>query len=349
MLFHKSIFFALYSCLLFFSCRKATVSPCNEDTSLYSSADFFIGTAINVDELVFNPRYREIAVKQFNSITAENIFKSAYLHPKPSRFFWADADSLVAFCTTTQKRLHGHTLIWHQQLPEWINTFHGNKSEWEQLFKTHIQTIVSHFKGKVAAWDVVNEAFNEDGTLRNSIWRQHLGDGYIEKAFIYAQEADSLALLFYNDYNLESNPTKRHSVLSLLNAMRARGVKVDGVGLQMHISIMYPDVQAIVEAMDEVVRADFVMHLSEIDISVNPFGKSIELTPDLMKRQADLLGSLVLAYKKVPKRLKYGMTFWGISDQNSWIRTTFNRIDYPLLYDDGYLPKPCFCTLKNTL
>lgn len=333
----------------FLGCKKEEISKCDDSIGLFTFSSYPIGTAIDFIELGNDPLYKSIAIKQFNSITPENIFKAEYLHPEPLFFNWTEADSLVSFCQNNNKRLHGHTLIWHQQLPQWILDYQGSTSDWEQLMKVHIQTIMTHFKNKVTAWDVVNEAFNEDGTLRNSIWKQKIGVSYLEKAFLYAKEADPNALLFYNDFNLESNPTKRNSVLALLNNLRNRGVKIDGIGIQMHISNYYPESTQIANSFQEIVADNYKIHVSELDISVNPLGKDIVPSETLFNEQANLLGRVVINYNKIPKQYQYGITFWGISDKNSWIRSFYNREDYPLLYDDNYLPKPCYCKLLRTL
>jgi endo-1,4-beta-xylanase len=340
----------LLSLLIFFlGCKKEEISKCNDNIGLFTLSNYPIGTAIDFTELESNPLYKSVAIKQFNSITAENIFKADYIHPEPLLFNWTQADSLVSFCENNSKRLHGHTLIWHKQLPQWVLDFQGSPSDWEQLMKVHIQTIVAHFKNKVKAWDVVNEAFNEDGTLRNSIWRQKIGIGYIEKAFQFAKEADPNTLLFYNDYNLESNPIKRKSVLSLLKNIRSKGVKVDGIGIQMHVSTYYPEASQIASSFQEIAADNFKIHVSELDISVNPLSKDIIPNEQLFIEQANLLGSIVFNYNQIPKQYQYGITFWGISDKNSWIRNFYNREDYPLLYDDNYLPKPCYCKLMTIL
>lgn len=345
----KPFLLICFALALFPACRKKDNNPCQSSASLYSLSRFPVGVAINQAEFNNNPVARSIAQNEFNSFTAENIFKAEYLHPEENTFNWTDADSLATFCLANKKRLHGHTLIWHLQLPAWITSFNGDAAAWEQVFKTHIQTIVRHFKGRVAAWDVVNEAFNEDGTLRNSIWRQKLGNTYIEKALQYAHEADPDALLFYNDYNLESNPAKRNSVIQYFGNLRNRGVKIDGIGLQMHVSIAYPEATQIAEAFQQVSAAGFRVHLSELDISINPSGGNIRPTQELFEQQAGVLGKIIQHYKQVPLSLQYGVTIWGISDKDSWIRTYFNRQDYPLLYDENYIAKPAFCRLKESL
>lgn len=346
----KALVFVFFG-LMLNSCvkRERNSNSCNLDVPLYASYKYPIGAAIEPLQLYSNADYSLIATKQYNSITPENIFKASYLHPSKNIFNWEEADSLVSFCRSNNKRLHGHTLIWHQQLPDWIITFAGNEQEWNDLFKEHIQTIVSHFKGKVTAWDVVNEAFNEDGTLRNTIWLQKIGPSYIERAFIYASEIDKDAFLFYNDFNLEFNTTKLNAVISYFNAIRSRGVKVDGIGLQMHISIQYPEVTQIATALKSTNLNNYKIHLSELDISVNPTGKGVDLNSDVFIRQAELLKSIVKLYSEIPIENQYGITFWGISDADSWIRYFYNRVDYPLLFDENYLPKPAYCYLIQPL
>lgn len=335
--------------VLIISCTKTDINQCDDSQNLYSFSDFPVGVAIDMNELYQDDRYEEIAVDQFNSITAENIFKPSYLHPEENYFDWFEADKLVEFCKINDKRLHGHTLIWHKQLPDWMENYEGSQSDWELMFKKHIQTICSHFKGEVRSWDVVNEAFNENGTLRSTIWKQKIGSSYIEKAFVYAHEADPDALLFYNDYDIALNETKRKAILSLLNNLRQRGVPVHGIGMQMHISILHPENKQIASALKEISDNDFKIHLSEIDVSVNPLGKDIEPSAKLFERQANKLSAITLMYKNIPSENQFGMTFWGLSDKNTWIRSYFNREDYPLLFDDNYKPKPAYCKLIETL
>ena len=335
--------------ILITSCEKTDIEKCDDSQSLYSFSNFPIGVAIDINELNTDNQYYEIALNQFNSITPENIFKPSFLHPNENYFDWIEADKLVEFCQINNKRLHGHTLIWHNQLPEWMKNFQGNQSEWELMFKEHIQTICSHFQGEIKSWDVVNEAFNDNGTLRNTIWKQKIGSSYIEKAFMYAHEADPDALLFYNDYDIALNETKRKAILSLLNNLRQRGVPIHGIGMQMHISIVHPENKQIAAALKEISDNGFKIHLSEIDISVNPLSKEIEPSIELFERQANKLAAITLLYKEIPSKNQYGMTFWGLSDKNTWIRNYFNRDDYPLLFDDDYNPKPVYCKFKEIL
>lgn len=320
-----------------------------EEVPIVTNYLFPVGVAVNINEFNSDLTYKTIVSNEFNSITAENVFKAENLHPTQVDFYWSEADALMNYCLQNNKRMHGHTLIWHNQLPIWMVEFTGTKEDWEEMFKQHIQTIVAHFKGKVASWDVVNEAFNEDGTLRNTIWKEHIGEDYIEKAFVYAKQSDPDALLFYNDYNLESNTTKRNAVLSYFNQLRGKGITIDGIGLQMHVGILYPSPAQIQEAISVVVLSDYKLHLSELDISVNQQGLDIEPNAQLFLEQAQYLEKIIQEYKKVPKQLQHGITVWGVSDKHTWIRTFFNREDYPLLFDDNYQKKPAYFKLKELL
>ncbi len=337
--------------LLFFcaACTKPTIENCSDDSGLYSHSKFPIGAALDINLLLNNSTYRAIAQKQFNSVTPDKAFKADAIHPQQNFFSWQFADTLANFCVANNKRLHGHTLLWHDQMPQWMRDFQGSYSDWDNMLKNHVQTVVTHFKGKVTGWDVVNEAFNEDGTLRNSVWFQNLGASYIEKAFRYAHEADPDVLLFYNDYGLEYNPTKRKAAIKLLNNLRARGVRVDGIGLQAHIFTQFPEASQIADAMQEVAKHGYKVHISEIDISINPLGVTITDKEKQFQRQAYVIAEVVSHYKQLPPHLQYGITFWGIGDGDSWIRSYFSRDDYPLLYDDNYQPKPMYCKLKEAL
>lgn len=342
----------LYITILFLTCigcKKSTYDYCSDETSLYKIAKYPIGYAIDYSTLISDGNYEKIAIQQFNSVTAENTFKAENLAPYLGVYDFREADSIVAFAKRNNQRVHGHTLIWHQQIPNWIKEFNGTSNDWELLYKTYIQTVVLHFKDKVAAWDVVNEAFNEDGTLRSSIWKEKLGNTYIEKAFKYVQEVDNNVLLFYNDYNLESNSTKRNAVIQLLNNLKLKGIKVNGIGMQMHVSIVSPEMSQIATAIKQVTDNHYQLHLSELDVSVNPNSNDILLTNNLANKQASLLAGVVQLYNQIETKYQYGITFWGITDRYSWIRSYYNRIDFPLLYDDNYLPKPTYCAVKNHL
>jgi len=343
---HHLILLFLISCLAA-SCTQEDIPNCHADEKvLHSLVSFPLGVAVDQTELNFNEAYEQIVSQQFNSITPENIFKPQYLQPVQDQFSWEAADQLVAYCMDHDMRLHGHTLIWHNQLPFWMEQFQGSPETWEQMMKTHIQTVVKHFKGKVTSWDVVNEAIEDDGSFRENIWLANIGESYIEKAFQYAHEAESAVKLFYNDYSLSAKRKKRDAVIELLNSLREKGIRVDGIGLQMHIAHNYPSNNAIAKALEEVWENDYLIHISELDIAINPLGREMPTasTSRLIK-QAEKYKAVFEAYQEVPADYQHGISIWGISDRDSWIPSFFGRDDYPLLFDAMYQPKPAFCNL----
>jgi len=335
--------------MLIQSCTDLTNNVCDDFGSLYRKADFPVGVAINFSEFMSNPICQSKALQQFNRFTPENELKMESVHPFYNTFYFEAMDSLVHLSNINQKAIHGHTLIWHEQLPDWIITFNGSSQEWEILFKSHIQTIVKRYKGKIKSWDVVNEAFNEDGSLRQTIWLKHLGYGYIERAFAYAFEADPNALLFYNDYNLESNPNKRKAVINYFNNLKEEGTKVDGIGMQMHVSIDFPEMTQISEAFQDIEQTELLLHVSELDVTVNSNNQLQTLNSEILLKQAKKYSEIVALYNQLNTKNKFGITIWGMSDKDSWIISRYNRKDYPLLYDSAYSPKPAYCKFLETL
>lgn len=326
------------------------IDSCNNaNENLYYASRFPIGTAVNYDAWKSDPEYAQLLSKHFNSVTAENIMKPAYLHPDENIYRWELADELADYCKNKSIRLHGHTLLWHSQLPSWMQFYQGDEAAWDVMMKNHIQTIVRHFKGKVAAWDIVNEAFEEDGSFRRSVWYVQLGESYIEKAILYAKEADPNVLLFYNDYNLEFNALKRSAVLAHFGKLRAKGITIDGIGVQMHIFHVYPSPLMIRECLNEIAKENYKIHISEMDVSVNPLSVDVEYTDSVQTLQMQQYETVLNAYEQIPAELQYGCTFWGITDKYTWIRSSFLREDYPLLFDDNYKKKKSFNAVKFAL
>jgi len=312
------------------------------EITLQKAMPFKMGAAVNVNLLKGNASYRNLVETEFNSITAENAMKFAALHPAKDTFSWTDADVLVDFARANGKRVHGHTLNWYKSLPEWVNNFQGSTADWENLLKTHIQTVVAHFKGKVTSWDVVNEAIDEDGTLRNSIWIQKLGADYIGRAFQYAHEADPDALLFYNDYGHEFGPTKRTAILKLVNDLKLKGIPIDGIGLQMHTRVSRSDAN-ISTAISTAAATSLKVHISEVDVALNPDNiQSLSYTTALGEAQAAKYKAIVKAYNAIPKNQQFGITTWNVTDADSWIPSNYNRPDWPLPFDSKYQKKAAY-------
>lgn len=252
--------------------------------------NILIGTALNVRQVNgMDPKGLEIVKQQFNCVVAENCMKPEELHPTPDKWTWEDADKLIAFAQANNIKVNAHTLVWHSQCPMWF-FFKGNKvpegvnpffrrdfdksllksrEEMLAFLKDYIFTVAGHFKGKVVGWDVVNEAFEDDGSLRNSMWRQVIGDDFIEKAFEYAHEADPDAELYYNDYSM-SNQKKIKAVCEYMKNMKNKGIRIDAIGMQSHNGLDYPDLGDYEKSIEMIASLGLKVMFTELDINVLP-------------------------------------------------------------------------------
>jgi endo-1,4-beta-xylanase len=348
----KKILFCLFAFSLFMSCKKTetpttgTVLPPLVDTTLQAASTIPIGCAISPNLLRDNALYRGVVIKEYNSVTAENVMKWSTIHPSQNTYNYTDADYIVDFCQTNKKRAFGHVLMWHGYNPAWLETFVGDSAAFENLMKTHIQTVVGHFKGKVAAWDVVNEAFDDSGNMRvaESIWAKKLGKDYIARAFKYANEADPAALLFYNDYGQEYSVNKLQGILNMVADFKKRGIPIHGLGLQMHLGLNASD-NGLLTAISEYGKTGLKIHFSELDINLTNGTKnaSLTLTPALQALQKAKYKTVAEYYQKIidPKQ-QFGITTWNVGDADSWLRNTIQKNEYPLLFDENYKRKPAY-------
>jgi endo-1,4-beta-xylanase len=312
------------------------------DTSLFKMMSFPMGASVGISRMKNNAKYSEVVSKEFNSITAENAMKFRALHPAENTYQWADADFLVDFAQKNGKRLHGHTLNWYQYLPAWVTNFSGDSIAWENMLKSHIQTVVAHFKGKVASWDVVNEYFNDDGTIRPSVWVKNLGADYIARCFQYAHEADPDALLFYNDYGHEYSSAKRTAIGKLITSFKARNIPIHGIGMQFHMTYTQSDAN-ISAAIDFAAATGLKVHISELDVRVNNNKvQGLTFTDAMAGQQADRYRQVVKTYNAIPKSQQFGITTWNVGDADSWVPSWQGAPDYPLPFDANYLRKPAY-------
>ncbi len=266
----SSIFILIASC----SPQKASVTLANHKGLKDYYKDFFpIGVAVGPKNLAGEEA--QLILQQFNSLTPENAMKMGPIHPEENRYNWKDADSIVAFAQHHQLRVRGHNLCWHNQTPGWMftdsNGIPVSKDILLKRLKAHITTVVNRYKGKLYAWDVVNEAISDkpDEYLRNSKWLQICGEEYIAKAFEYAHEADPDALLFYNDYN-EISPVKREKIYKLVKGLKDAGVPVGGIGLQAHWAINEPSAKQLDSTIKQFENLGLKVQITELDISVYP-------------------------------------------------------------------------------
>lgn len=325
-----------------------------------------IGVAVNAateNYNIFDSTAQQRVVKHhFNQLTAGNIMKMSYLHPEENSFTYTNADALIAFASDNGMSVHGHALIWHSdyQVPNWMKNYAGDKTAWLAMLKTHVNTIATYYSGDVASWDVVNEAINDGGGYRDSIFYQKTGADYIEQAFINANEADSTADLYYNDYNIEADTNKMSTLTTMLDDFTTRAVPIDGVGFQMHIYMDYPSIDTIKAAFKKIVDRNLKVKITELDIPINnpyssdyPGNVKTTLTAALALSQKQRYCEVVTAYlQAVPPNLRGGVTVWGVTDPSSWLISFLfdnKHDDWPLLFDANYNEKPALQGVADAL
>jgi endo-1,4-beta-xylanase len=317
---------------------------------------FAIGVAVSPGALKTDEA--QLVLQQFNSMTPENAMKMGPIHPQEKLYNWAGADSIAAFAKRNQLKLRGHVLCWHNQTPPWLfKDSLGKEISKEvllQRLKEHITAVVSRYKGIVYAWDVVNEVISDKPGeyFRNSPWYKICGEDFVAKAFEYAHAADPGAILFYNDYN-EINPVKREKITRMIKDLQARGVPINAVGLQGHWAVNEPSREQLEKTLQDFSQLGLQLQITELDISVYPkehearerkeedhdtaFSKEKEL------KQMEVYKTCFELFRKYKKYIS-GITFWNISDRNSWLDNfpVKGRKDYPLLFDKGLAPKKAF-------
>jgi endo-1,4-beta-xylanase len=312
-----------------------------------------------------------VVVRQFNSISPENVLKWESVHPAADRYNFEPADRYVEFGRSHGMFVVGHVLLWHQQTPAWVFAGEAGAPVTREALlarlKDHMQTVVGRYRGKIGGWDVVNEALDEDGTLRKTPWLQAIGEDYLAKAFEFAHEADPDAELYYNDFNLWK-PAKRDAAIRLVQGLRAKGLRVDGIGEQGHWGIDEPPLQAIDETLAAIEAAGVHPLITELDMDVLPrdsdmwgadLSKRMQLKattniypnglPDAMQQKLARRYADVFALF-----LKHGVrraTFWGLTDRTSWLNNfpIPGRVNYPLLWGRDAKEKPAFDAVVDVL
>jgi endo-1,4-beta-xylanase len=315
----------------------------------------FIGTAVRPEQLS-EAAYSSTLAREFNMLEPENALKWETVHPEPQSFDFSQADQIVDFAIRNGMKVRGHTLVWHQQNPKWLTGGKYTSGELAEILERHIKNVVGHYRGKIFAWDVVNEAFDElrPGQLRSAIWRNQPGIGvgeagnaYIERCFRWAHEADPQALLFYNEAEAEVMNPKSDAIYAMVRDFRQRGVPIDGVGFQMHIANLHPDVASIAANINRFTALGVQVHITEMDValSVDPHGNP---RPEDLKLQAEVYREIATACQS-----HTGCTAiqtWGFTDKYSWIGWHSKHSQGAALpFDRDYRPKPAYAALRSVL
>lgn len=298
-----------------------------------------IGTAVTGSKLTGT--YGDIAGAQFGSLTPGNAMKWGSVEPTQGTFNWAEADQIVAFAQAHDQQVRGHTLVWHSQNPNWLTNGSWTPAQLSGLLQNHITTEVGRYKGKIAAWDVVNEPFNEDGTYRSTLWYNGLGTDYIANALTWAHAADPAAKLYINDYNVEGVNAKSTALYNLVRSLKQQGVPIDGVGLQAHLilgqvpSTLQQNIQRFADLGVDVA-------ITELDVRMALPADSAKLA-----QQAADYKSVVAACAAVTRCVN--LTVWGFTDSDSWVESTFPGYGAATPYDANYAPKPAYYGIAQAL
>jgi endo-1,4-beta-xylanase len=318
---------------------------------------FTIGVAVSPQSLKTDEA--GLIVQEFNSMTPENALKMGPVHPFEKVYNWAGGDSIAAFAKRNNMKMRGHTLCWHNQTPRWFFTDSATgkqvtKEVLLQRLKDHITTVVSRYKGIIYAWDVVNEAISDkpDEYFRPSLFYQICGEEFIAKAFQWAHEADPNAFLFYNDYN-EINAVKREKIIRMVKDLKAKGVPINGIGLQGHWAINEPSKEQLQQTLKDFSGLGLTLQITELDISVYPKEHTARerravdydtaFSAEKEMKQIEVYKNCFELFKKYKKNIS-SVTFWNISDRHSWLDNfpVRGRKDYPLLFDAQLKPKKAY-------
>jgi endo-1,4-beta-xylanase len=334
------------------------------------------GTAVRPAALS-EPAYASTLAREFNMLEPEDALKWEVVHPEPQSYDFSQADQIVDFATRHGMKVRGHALVWHRQNPKWLTEGKYTSGELAEILEKHIKTVVGHYRGKIFAWDVVNEAFDElrPGELRSTIWRDQPGIAiassyelratsnpgrselearsstqsysYIERCFRWAHEADPQALLFYNEAEAETMNPKSDAIYAMVRDFRQRGVPIDGVGFEMHIAHLHADVASISANIKRFTALGVQVHITEMDVALPVDAEGNARAEDL-QLQADIYRQIATACVSHPGCT--AIQTWGFTDKYSWIGSHSKKAEgAALLFDRNYRSKPAYVALRNTL
>jgi endo-1,4-beta-xylanase len=301
-----------------------------------------LGAAVSATHLdTLGAAYADTFLRHFSALTPENEMKMEVLRPERGRWRFEPADRLVNLACANGKAVRGHTLVWHSQLPRWLMQHAWSREALRAYLRDYVHTVVGHYRGRVCEWDVVNEPLDEHGRLRRSLWRDVIGPHYVEDALRWAREADPSARLLINEHGVERANRKSDGLLALVRRLRDRGVPLDGVGFQMHVTTAaFPSEQELAAALARFAAADLEVQVTEMDVC------TLETTASVAERlrvQADVYAHAARACAAQPRCTRFGV--WGVSDAASWIGAERR----PLLFDAAHQAKPAWTAVSGAL
>lgn len=341
--------------IVFTLCLALSVSQGEPLREAAGHSEILIGAAARPAQLP-EALYAATLAKEFNLLEPEDAMKWEVLRSGPQSFDFSQADQLVNFALRHNMKIRGHTLVWHRQNPPWLTDGNFTPAQLSKLLETHIKTVVGHYRGKIFAWDVVNEALDERvaGKLRSTIWYDQPGIGfarqgsaYLAQCFRWAHEADPDALLFYNEAEADEVNAKSNALYKILRGFIRDGVPIHGIGLQMHISNLHPDIASISANIARFTALGLQVHITELDVSL-PVDANGEASAEDLKRQANIYRQIARACLSHPGCT--AIQTWGFTDKYSWIGSHSKKTRGAALpFDGNYQPKPAYNALREAL
>jgi endo-1,4-beta-xylanase len=316
---------------------KARSQPPLSLPPLKSAAPFPVGSCVQAAQLD-DPNFAALIAAQVNQLTPEWELKMEYVVQPDGGYRFDAPDRIAAFAADHGIRFFGHTLVWYEEKPDLFARLDG--AAFRDAYAAYIQAVVGRYRGKAVAWDVVNEPVTDDGAaLRDSLWSQKLGQlEHMRFAYDLAHAADPGAVLFLNDYNLESNPRKRATFMALAEQLLKAGAPLMGLGTQTHLAADLPP-GAVATAVNDLASLGLKVRVSEMDVSLARAAGLVNSRADLQRKQAALYAEAAHAFASLPAGQRFDFTFWGLEDPMSWL-VHENAADTPLLFDAAGHPKP---------
>jgi len=307
----------------------------------------YIGTAIRYYalETVDDQVYQQVAAEEFNMIVSESMWKFGSVHPSQNNYDFSKADAFYNYGIENGLAIRGHTLIWHESLPSWIYNRSWTRQELLAVMEDHIHTVMGRYRGTVVAWDVVNEAIRWNGEWRNTIWRNVIGNDYIDYAFRYAREADPDALLFYNDYDTEELGVKSDVVYELVSGLVQRGVPIDGVGFQTHQGLDESfDVANVQANLQRFIDLGLQVQFTEVDVKLQGGTGTYE---QKLEQQAQRYRDIAYVCGQTPYCT--AILYWGFTDEYSWVNKRHGAGTDAMLFDRNFQPKPAYYATRDEI
>lgn len=311
--------------------------------ALGASHSLRIGASLISTPLREDAAYRDAVAREFSIVTVESALKLGLVRREPSEYTFGPADSIVDFARHQGQTVRGHTLVWHEEVPDWLDAADLDREAAMVLLEQHIKTVVGRYAGLIQEWDVVNEAIDDDGELRDTVWLRLIGPEYIALAFQWAHEADPDARLFYNDYNIEWSSPKSDAAHDLLAGLLESGVPVHGIGFQGHFTLdWFPSTHDMAMNFERFADLGLEIQLTEVDVRLE-----VPITDEKLEAQADIYWQLMAVCMEQPACTTF--ITWGVSDRYSWIPDMRPGFDAGLLLDVDYEPKPAYWALIDAL